>query len=280
MNSILVTGGTGTFAHAYVRRMMAAPASARLCLYSRGEMRQAEMAEEFHHDARLRFFVGDVRDRDRLARAMEGCEYVVHAAALKRIEVGAYNPDEMVKTNVGGAINVIEAARTAQVTSVVAISSDKAWQPISPYGQSKALAESLFLAANSMFGRGPRYSVVRYGNVWCSNGSVVPLWKRLVAAGAPTVPVTDPDCTRFFMTAEEAVDLVQSTFVTMPEVAVIPDWLRAYRLGDLAEALGARMQVIGLPSWEKKHEGMRDGVTSDVARRMSVEELRAALRSV
>lgn len=277
---ILITGGAGYFGRAFARRALADGVQ-RVCIYSRGEVSQARMRSEFGDDSRLRFFVGDVRDRARLQRAMEGCTTVIAASALKRIEVGVYCPDELVKTNVIGAMNTIEAAVAAGVEKVIFISSDKAWQPISPYGQTKALAESLFLAANNVFPYGPRFCSVRYGNIWNSTWSVVPTWRDILAQGGRVVPVTDPDCTRFFMRIEEAVRLVSETTESMKGgELVIPESLPAYRLGDLAEAMAAEMNVIGLPSHEKKHEGMRDGLTSDVARRMSVAELREALAHV
>lgn len=232
------------------------------------------MADEFGDD-RLRFFIGDVRDVARLRRAFAGVDVLVHAAALKRIEVGFYNPSEMVQTNIVGAMNVIEAAMDARVKKVVALSTDKAYQPISPYGQSKALAETLFRNAYRSE-RGPVFAVTRYGNVWGSQGSVVPKWRDCLRI-SDTVPVTDPDCTRFFMTMPEAVDLVVNTIVTMKGGELQIPTLPAYRLGDLAEAMGAKMKITGLPEWEKKHEGMCDGNTSDVARRMTVGELRELL---
>ena len=207
---------------------------------------------------------------------MESVEIVVHAAALKRIETGHYNPVEMVKTNVMGAVNVIEAAMDAGVRKVVALSSDKAYQPVSPYGYSKAMAESLFLAANNARGRdGPIFAVTRYGNVAGSAGSVIPKWREILKTGN-TVPVTDPECTRFWMTMDGAVALVADTIKTMPDEIVIPK-LPAYRLGDLAKAMGAKMDVTGLNGFEKLHEGMKDGLTSDRTRRMSVEQLKEGL---
>ena len=274
--SILITGGTGSFGRAFTKTLLDGGYE-RICIYSRGEHAQADMRESLNDDPRLRFFIGDVRDRDRLRRAMEGVKVVVHAAALKRIEVGHYNPVEMVKTNVLGAVNVIEAAQDARVNKVVALSSDKAYKPVSPYGYSKAMAESLFLEANNT-GR-TLFSVTRYGNVAGSAGSVIPRWREILKT-TDTVPVTDPDCTRFWMRMEEAIDLVMKTadHVEGGELA-IPE-LPAYRLGDLAEAMDAKMNVIGLNGFEKKHEGMRDGLTSDIARKMSVEELREGLATL
>ena len=275
---ILITGGTGAFGNAFVKRLLQNDLASRIVVFSRGEYRQFLMAQAFNNDTRLRFMIGDVRDRWRLMRAMQGCDIVVHAAALKRIEVGNYNPVEMVKTNVDGAVNIIEAAQDAGIQKVVALSSDKAFQPISPYGQSKALAESIFLAANNTTGnKGPRFAVTRYGNVWQSTGSVAPVWKSLLEKGETVVPVTDPDCTRFFMKMDEAVALVLKTIATMKGGEInIPD-LPAYRLGDLAEAMGAKMKITGLPAWEKLHESMDETRCSANAKRMTVEELRAAL---
>lgn len=262
-----------------MRRLLDQKLAERVCVYSRGEHSQALMRDEFKHDERLRWFIGDVRDIHRLRRAMAGCDVVVHAAALKRIEVGFYCPDEMVKTNVIGAMNVVEAASQAGVSKVIGLSTDKAWGGgVSPYGQTKALAESLFLSADSMFS-GPRYAVVRYGNIWRSNGSVVPKWLKAKEAGEIHVKVTDPDCTRFFLRIEGAVQLVLDTIKTMEGgELIIPEDLPAYRVGDLVEAMGLRAHVTGLPAWERKHEGMRDGLTSDIARRLTVEDLRLELR--
>lgn len=274
MRSVLITGGSGFLGHALVEKMLR-DGWDRICIYSRSESRQFEMRRKFP-DERLRWFIGDVRDRDRLERAMQGPLYgVIHAAALKRIEVGAENPDEMVKTNIGGTMNVIEAARRAGVVNVLLVSSDKAYQPVSPYGQSKAMAESLFLQANVPH-RGPKFAVVRYGNVAGSTGSVIPFWR----GHRVPVPITDPDCTRFWMSRTEAAELVVDTLAEMNggEVA-IPD-LPAFRLGDLAEAMDVRTKVIGLGDFEKKHENMDATRCSATARRMSVAELRQRLAEV
>ena len=238
------------------------------------------MRERFRNNPVLRWFIGDVRDRDQLEHAMEGIETVIHAAALKRIEVGAYHPREMVKTNVLGSQNVIDAAKRQGVAKVLLVSSDKAFEPVSPYGQSKALAESLFLTANNVYPGGPKYSVVRYGNVWNSTGSIVPTWKGLIAAGADAVPVTDPDCTRFFMRLGEAVDLVLGTLATMRVGEVAVPELPAYRVGDLAQAFGVATRTIGLRAWEKRHESMNNTLRSDLALRMTVAELKEELANV
>lgn len=281
MTSYLITGGSGSFGKAFTKRLLETNASERICIYSRGELAQANMRSDFGDDPRLRFFIGDVRDVNRLRRAMNGVDVVVHAAALKRIEVGAYNPTEMTRTNVDGAINVIEAAQDAQVRTVVALSTDKAYAPVSPYGASKALAEAIFLAANNTTGlSGPRFAVCRYGNVWNSAGSIVPRWRGMVEGGQRSVPVTDPDCTRFFMTMDQAVDLVLDTISTMQGGELCIPELPAYRVGDLASAFGVDMAVSGLPAWEKRHESMDDAKCSADARRMSVSELRHRLWEV
>lgn len=279
MKSLLIVGGSGTFGRAFTRKALDEGIE-RICIYSRSEWMQAQMRTQFKDDERLRWFIGDVRDKARLARAMHRVDVVVHAAALKRIEVGNYAPDEMVKTNVNGTANVVEAAFEAGVRKAVLLSTDKAYQPVSPYGQSKALAESFFLNANNMFGsHGPAYSVVRYGNIWCSTGSVVPLWRELIKAGAKRVPVSSLDATRFFMLPSEAVDLVWNTIKEMHGGELqIPSWLPAYKLADLVTAMEVEPEVIGLPAWEKLHECMREGLCSNTARRMSVDELKGALR--
>lgn len=282
MRSILLTGATGSFGTAFTKRLLKDNLSERICLYSRGEHAQAVMREELGDDPRLRFFIGDIRDAQRLKRAMQGCDVVVHAAALKRIDTARANPVELCRTNVDGSINVVEAAQDADVAKVVGLSTDKACSPVwGGYGASKALMECLFLAANNTVAAGgPRYAVTRYGNVFNSASSIVPTWRRLIEAGAKAVPVTDPDCTRFYMSISEAVDLVLNTIATMKGGELVIPTLPAYRIGDLAEAMGVRMVVKGLPSWEKKHEEMIPGEPSDKARRMSVAELREKLAEI
>lgn len=307
--SILVTGATGFFGRAFVKRALETEIAHRVCIFSRDEFKQAQMRAAFNDDSRLRWFVGDVRDLPRLRRAMEGVETVIHAAALKRVEVGEYNPDELVKTNILGAMNLIEAAQTTidgylRPRNVVALSTDKAASPINAYGSTKLCAEKLFLAANNMRGHtGPRFAVTRYGNVWNSTGSVVPTWKRMMADGK-RIRVTNPEATRFFMTIDEAVDLVLKAVGL--ETLVVPN-LPAYRLGDLAEAMGGEIEITGMGPGEKLHEAMvsedevgeffmvgnhwerapeiaegrlETALTSDRARRMSVQELREKLSAL
>lgn len=285
MRSILITGGSGAFGSAFARFLLNVTATvpARIAIFSRSEHRQAELRRQLEAENetafdRMRWFIGDVRDRDRLRRAMEGIEIVIHAAALKRIEVGAYDPLEVKKTNIDGTANVIEAALDARVERAVLLSTDKAYQPISPYGTSKAFAESLWLAANNMRGwNRTAFACVRYGNVWNSTGSVVPTWKKILET-SDMVPVTDPECTRFYMTMQGAIDLVFQTALHAVggevEIPVLP----AYRLGDLADAMGAKMDVRGLPAYEKLHESMGPRLCSESVRRMMIPELKEALR--
>lgn len=280
--SVLLTGGSGAFgsAFAYYLLSMDKPPR-RIVIYSRGEYRQFQMRQELSpidKNGALRFMIGDVRDRDRLRRALHDIEIVVHAAALKRIEVGNYDPIEVKKTNVDGAENLIEAAQDAGVKKVVALSSDKAYEPVSPYGLSKALAECLFLKANNITGwAGPKFSVCRYGNVWNSTGSIVPVWRQMVQSGKKIVPITDPECTRFFMRMREAVEMVAHTIEIMKGGELAVPTLPAYRLGDLAEAMEVQTKVIGLPDYEKLHESMSRTQKSNEARRMNVQELKVEL---
>lgn len=285
--SILVTGGTGTFGTAFVQFLLSQTKVDRICIYSRGEHAQAAACEAFGNDPRVRYWVGDVRDKTRLARACRGIDTIVHAAALKRIETGAYNPDEMVKTNVLGTMNVVEAAiESGTVRHVVYLSSDKAFQPCSPYGQTKALGESLVLAANKQFGgrNQIKFGCTRYGNIWNAQGSVVPKWLGLIKAGK-AINLTDYNCTRFFMTIDEAVNMVWQMCLHMQggEV-VIPEWLPAYRLGDLgavfANVYGADVKFVGLPEFEKKHESMNHTLCSETARRMTYDELYALVKAL
>lgn len=279
LGATLITGGTGYFGAAFVRFLLRTD-TPRVCVLSRSEYRQAEMRQELGADQRLRFFIGDVRDLDRLERAMHGIETVVHAAALKRVEVGEYDSAEMAKTNVLGTMNVIEAATRAGVKRVVGLSSDKACEPVNCYGASKLVGEKLLLAANNARGiAGPIFAAVRYGNVAGSTGSVIPVWRRALEQGRP-VTLTHPEATRFWMHVSEAVDLVLTTAYTMHggELA-IPD-LPAYRLADLALALGVKYHIVGLRPGEKLHESMRPGASSADARRMSVAELQRELANV
>jgi FlaA1/EpsC-like NDP-sugar epimerase len=283
VKSVLITGGSGTFGQAFTRYLLDNTECDRIVILSRGEFMQHKMAEAFKgHEDRLRFMIGDVRDQDRLKRAMRDIDLVVHAAALKRIEVGYYNPDEVIRTNVYGSENVVNAALDAGVNKAILLSSDKAYQPVSPYGTTKLAAESLFINANNMRGNdGTIFSVCRYGNVWGSTGSVAPKWKAIIEQGCfNTVPVTDPECTRFFMRMSEAIELVLRTCREMEGGEVNIPNLPAYRLGDLAIAMGVDMEIVGLPAWEKLHESMSEHRSSDRARRMTIQELQEAVNDL
>lgn len=264
---VLITGGSGFFGCGFVAKLLYGSLASRICVYSRDEAKHAAMRAHIGNDERMRYFIGDVRDRDRLSRAMNGCDTVVHAAALKRIEVGHYDTAEMVKTNVMGSINVSECASDAGIKNVVFLSTDKAYQPISPYGYSKAIAENVFLSAG--------FKVTRYGNVAGSTGSIIPTWREAISQGRE-ITVTDPNCTRFYMTLQQAVDLVLDSLRGDKQL-MVPK-LPAYRVGDLADAMGIKnYKVTGLPSYEKKDEFMQENNSSFTAKRMTVDELREAI---
>lgn len=255
--SVLITGGTGYLGRALAQAYLKTEHE-RICILSRGEYAQATMRQAIPDpDHRLRWFIGDTRDKDRMRRAMEGIELVIHAAALKRVEVGEYNPREMMLTNVMGAMNVIDAAMDNGVARIVAISTDKACAPLNAYGASKLAMEKLVLAANATTGSmGPRTAVVRYGNVAGSTGSVIPTWRELRRQGATKVPVSHPDMTRYWMTIDEAVELIRWTADNMEGAELVVPLLPAYRLGDLANAMGLEMDIRGIGAGEKLDEMM------------------------
>lgn len=278
LGSILITGGTGFFAKAFVSKLLNDNLSDRICIYSRDEYKQAMMDDEFR-DSRLRFFIGDVRDKDRLKMAMHGIDVVIHAAALKRIEVGRYNPNEMVKTNVMGTVNVVDACQYAGVKKLVYLSTDKAYAPISPYGQTKALGEAIVLGLNETSGsHGTKSVVTRYGNVMGSTGSVIPKWRSAIAQGKQ-IYITDPNATRYFMHGTQAVDLVLNSIEKENQI-IIPN-LPAFSLGALASAMDVKDPIItGLPEWEKKHESMGCNDSSETATRLTVDEIKEELKHV
>lgn len=258
--SILITGGTGSFGKAFVKTILTRfPDTERLVVFSRDELKQFEMARQFpasKYDA-LRYFIGDVRDPDRLRRAMEGIDIVVHAAALKQVPAAEYNPFEYIKTNVLGAQNVVEACLDTSVKRVVALSTDKAAAPINLYGATKLCADKLFTAANNIKGhRDLRFSVVRYGNVMGSRGSVIPFFLEQRKTGV--LPITDPAMTRFNISLQEGVDMVLWALENGQGGEVFVPKIPSYRITDVARAIGpeCELPVIGIRPGEKVHEEM------------------------
>ncbi len=258
--SILVTGGTGSFGKAFVGRVLKQyPDVRRLVIYSRDELKQYEMSQQFSGEQypALRYFIGDVRDADRLRRALEGIDIVVHAAALKQVPAAEYNPFECIKTNVLGAQNLIEACLDTKVRRVVALSTDKAAAPINLYGATKLCSDKLFIAANNVKGdRDLRFSVVRYGNVMGSRGSVIPFFFERRKSG--TLPITDPNMTRFNISLDEGVEMVLWTLANAHGGEILVPKIPSYRITDVAKAIGpdCRHEIIGVRPGEKVHEEM------------------------
>jgi UDP-N-acetylglucosamine 4,6-dehydratase len=256
--SILVTGGTGSFGKHFINSLLARYQPRRVVVYSRDELKQFEMQQTFTHPA-MRFFIGDVRDRERLVQAMRGIDFVVHAAALKQVPAAEYNPMECIKTNIHGAENVIHAALENGVEKVIALSTDKAANPVNLYGATKLASDKLFVAANNLAGGArTRFSVVRYGNVVGSRGSVVPFFKQLLADGALELPVTDVRMTRFWISLSEAVAFVEKNFARMQGGEIFIPKIPSVRIPDLVEAMapGMPMRIIGIRPGEKLHEKM------------------------
>ncbi len=255
---ILVTGGTGSFGHKFTEILLNKYQPRRLIIFSRDELKQYEMQQQFAHPA-MRFFIGDVRDAERLRMAMRGVDIVVHAAALKQVPAAEYNPTECIKTNVHGAESVISAALENEVAQVIALSTDKAANPINLYGATKLASDKLFVAANNLAGeRQTRFAVVRYGNVIGSRGSVVPLFKKLIAEGASHLPITDPRMTRFWITLEEGVEFVLKNFRRTQGGELYVPKIPSIRVVDLAAAMapGVEQRIIGIRPGEKLHEVM------------------------
>lgn len=256
-SSILITGGTGSFGHTFVPMTLARYNPRRLVIYSRDEMKQWEMAKLYGDDNRVRFFIGDVRDKDRLVRALNGIDYVVHAAATKIVPTAEYNPFECVKTNVMGAMNLIDACIDQGVKRVVALSTDKASSPANLYGATKLTSDKLFIAGNSYAGNNDtRFAVVRYGNVMGSRGSVIPFFLTLAEKGV--LPITDTRMTRFMITLEQGVDLVWHAFEDMVGGEIYVRKIPSMRIPDVALAVApdASHDIVGIRPGEKLHEQM------------------------
>ncbi len=253
--SVLITGGTGSFGRVFVKTVLDQTNVKRIIIFSRDELKQWEMNQQFAGEQRLRFFLGDVRDRQRLLRAMDGVDYVVHAAALKQVPAAEYNPFEAVQTNILGARNVIDAAIDRAVRRVIALSSDKACSPINLYGATKLVSDKLFIDGNAYAGsRDTRFAVVRYGNVVGSRGSVIPLFRKLALTG--TLPITDARMTRFWITLDHGVRSVFRSFEVMRGGEIFVPKIPSMRVVDLARAIApdAELEQIGIRSGEKLHE--------------------------
>lgn len=256
-SSILITGGTGSFGHTFVPMTLAKYNPRRLVIFSRDEMKQWEMAKSYVDDPRVRFFIGDVRDKDRLARALKGVDFVVHAAATKIVPTAEYNPFECVKTNINGAMNLIDACIDQGVKRVVALSTDKASSPANLYGATKLASDKLFIAGNSYSGKqDTRFAVVRYGNVMGSRGSVIPFF--LTQADKGVLPITDARMTRFMITLEEGVDLVWHAFDDMVSGEIYVKKIPSMKVIDIARAIApvAQHEIVGIRPGEKLHEQM------------------------
>ena len=256
--SVLITGGTGSFGRRYVKTILERFRPRRLIVYSRDELKQFEMQQEFS-DPCMRYFIGDVRDRDRMVQAMNGVDYVIHAAALKQIPAAEYNPMECIRTNIHGAENVIHAALANRVERVIALSTDKAANPINLYGATKLASDKLFVAANNIAGgHRTRFAAVRYGNVVGSRGSVVPFCAKLIAEGSDSLPITDTRMTRFWITLQQGVDFVLKNFERMHGGEIFVPKIPSVRVTDVAEAMapGLPQRVIGIRPGEKLHEIM------------------------
>ena len=256
-SSILITGGTGSFGNSFVPMTLERYNPKRLVIYSRDEMKQWEMAKLYGHDERVRFFIGDVRDQDRLSRALKGIDYVVHAAATKIVPIAEYNPFECVKTNIMGAMNLIDACINQGVRRVVALSTDKASSPVNLYGATKLASDKLFIAGNSYAGgQDTRFSVVRYGNVMGSRGSVIPFFQERSLSNI--LPITDIKMTRFMISLEEGVNLVWHAFNDMVGGEVYVKKIPSIKITDIAKAVNplAQLEVVGIRPGEKLHEQM------------------------
>jgi UDP-N-acetylglucosamine 4,6-dehydratase len=256
--SILITGGTGSFGREYVRTLLEKYSPRRLVVFSRDELKQFEMAQEFSGSC-MRYFLGDVRDRARLVQAMEGVDIVIHAAALKQVPAAEYNPMECIKTNVHGAENVIHAALVNHVEKVIALSTDKAANPINLYGATKLASDKLFVAANNIAGsRRTRFAVVRYGNVVGSRGSVVPYFRKLIVQGSDHLPITDERMTRFWITLRQGVEFVLAAFERMRGGEIFVPKIPSVRIVDVATAMAPHLprKIVGIRPGEKVHEIM------------------------
>jgi UDP-N-acetylglucosamine 4,6-dehydratase len=255
---ILITGGTGSFGKKYTETLQKRFKPKKIIIYSRDELKQYEMAQEFPQ-ANMRFFIGDVRDLERLKMALNGVDYVIHAAALKHVPIAEYNPMEAIKTNIHGAENIIQASIYNNVEKVIALSTDKAANPVNLYGATKLASDKLFVAGNNIVGgKKTRFSVVRYGNVVGSRGSVVPFFKKIISQGATELPITDDKMTRFLITLQDGVDFVLKNFERMQGGEIFVPKIPSMKITELAKAMSPNLQqkIIGIRPGEKLHEVM------------------------
>ena len=256
--NILITGGTGSFGKKYTETILKRYRPNKIIIFSRDELKQFEMQQKFN-DPCMRYFIGDVRDAERMKEAMEGVDFVIHAAALKQVPAAEYNPMECIKTNVSGAENVIKAALANDVEKVIALSTDKAANPINLYGATKLASDKLFVAANNMVGqRQTRFSVVRYGNVVGSRGSVVPFFAKLIKEGAKELPITHPEMTRFMITLQQGVDFVLKNFERMQGGEIFVPKIPSMKITEMAKAMAPDLpqKIVGIRPGEKLHEIM------------------------
>ena len=256
--NILITGGTGSFGKKYTKLLLQKYKPNKIIIYSRDELKQYEMAQDYNHEC-MRYFIGDVRDSDRLKKAMKGVDLVIHAAALKHVPIAEYNPMECIKTNINGAQNVIDAAIENKVSKIIALSTDKAANPVNLYGATKLASDKLFVAANNLVGpQDTQFSVVRYGNVIGSRGSVVPFFKKLIAEGATSLPITDERMTRFMITLEDGVNFVLKNFERMQGGEIFIPKIPSMKMNELANALAPNLphENIGIRPGEKLREIM------------------------
>ncbi len=258
--TILITGGTGSFGKKFTQRILTEYKPKKIIIYSRDEYKQYVMRQQFKQfDSQLRFFIGDVRDKDRMYRALEGVDVVIHAAALKHVPVAEYNPIEAIKTNIDGAINVIDASIDRGVKKIVALSTDKAVNPINLYGATKLVSDKLFVSSNAYVGnKDTVFSVVRYGNVAGSRGSIIPFFKTLIDKGEKVLPITDNRMTRFWITLDQGVDLVFKAIEEARGGEIYVSKIPSFKVTDLAKAMkpGADLKEIGIREGEKLHEVM------------------------
>lgn len=256
--SILITGGTGSFGKCYTKTLLEQYKPKKIVIFSRDELKQYEMAQIYNAPC-MRYFLGDVRDESRLKEATIGIDYIIHAAALKQVPAAEYNPTECIKTNIYGAQNVISAALANGISKVIALSTDKAANPINLYGATKLASDKLFVAANNIAGtRKTRFSVVRYGNVIGSRGSVVPFFQKLIAEGAKELPITDKEMTRFMITLQQGVDFVLKNFERMKGGETFVPKIPSMKMTEVANALAPNLphKIIGIRPGEKIHETM------------------------